>query len=151
MQKALTAAATKTLGLKLARTPLEAQRMRSKLVDQAEYTAVRPVAVTKSTPLTEASEKYFGNLEARGLAAKSISTYRTGVGPFIQTCKKACVEDMIKQDMIDFIGCLRKQPLPKRKNSNPERTYSNKFSYVAPNWFFPRKSTLRSQRTATKA
>ena len=72
--------------------PLEAQRMRSKLVDQVEYTAVRPVAVTKSTPLTEASEKYFGNLEARGLAAKSISTYRTGVDPFIQTCKKACVE-----------------------------------------------------------
>jgi hypothetical protein len=36
-----------------------------------------------------------------------------------------------KQDMIDFMGWLRKQPLPKRRNSNAERTYSNKVGYVA--------------------
>jgi integrase/recombinase XerD len=36
-----------------------------------------------------------------------------------------------KQDIIDFMGWLRKQPLPKRRNSNPERTYSNKVGYVA--------------------
>jgi hypothetical protein len=29
--------------------PLEAQRMRSKLVDQTEYTAVQPTAIAKST------------------------------------------------------------------------------------------------------
>ncbi len=111
--------------------PLEAQRMRSRLVDKAEYTAAQPVAVTKGTPLVQASEKYFANLEARGLDAKSIRTYRTGVDPLVQTCKKACVEDVTKQDMIDFMGWLRKQPLPKRRNSNPERTYSNKVGYVA--------------------
>jgi integrase len=40
-------------------------------------------------------------------------------------------EDVTKQDIIDFMGWLRKQPLPKRRNSNPERTYSNKVGYVA--------------------
>jgi len=47
--------------------PLEAQRMRSELVDQIEYAAVQPVAMKNSTPLAQASEKYFANLEARGL------------------------------------------------------------------------------------
>jgi integrase len=111
--------------------PLEAQRMRSKLVDQSEYTAVQPAAITKGTPLAQASERYFTNLEARGLDAKSIRTYRARVDPFVQACKKACVEDVTKQDMIDFMGWLRKQPVPKRRNSNPERTYSNEVGYVA--------------------
>jgi len=105
--------------------------MRSGLVDQAEYTAVQPIRVTKGTPLAQASEKYFADLEARGVDAKSIRSYRTGVDPFVQTCKKACIEDVIKQDMIDFMGWLREQPLRKRRNSNPERTYSNKVGYVA--------------------
>jgi hypothetical protein len=111
--------------------PLEAQRMRSKLVDQAEYTAVKPVAITMGTPLAQASEKYFANLEARGVSAKSIRTYRTGVEQFVQTCKKGNVEDVTKQDMIDFMGWLRKQSSPKRRNSIPPRTYSNKVNYVA--------------------
>jgi hypothetical protein len=46
--------------------------MRSKLVDQTEYTAVQPAAITKGTSLTQVSERYFTNLEARGLDAKSI-------------------------------------------------------------------------------
>ena len=33
--------------------PLEAQRIRSKLVDQTEYTAVQPAAITKSTSLAQ--------------------------------------------------------------------------------------------------
>jgi hypothetical protein len=37
---------------------------------------------------------------------------------------------VIKQQLIEFMGWLRKQPLPKRRNSNPERTYSNKVRYV---------------------
>jgi hypothetical protein len=36
-----------------------------------------------------------------------------------------------QDSMIDFMGWLRKQPLPKRRNSNPERTHSNKVGYVA--------------------
>jgi len=111
--------------------PLDAQRMRSKLVDQTEYTAVQTVAVTNGMSLAQASEKYLANLEARGLDAKSIRAYRTGVDPFVQTCERTHLKDVTKQDMIDFMGWLRKQPLPIRRNSNPERTYSNKVGYVA--------------------
>lgn len=32
---------------------------------------------------------------------------------------------------MNFMGWLRKQPLPKRKHSNPERTYANKVGHVA--------------------
>jgi len=41
------------------------------------------------------------------------------------------VEEVKKQDMLDFMGWMRKQPLPKRRHSNPNRTYNNKVSYVA--------------------
>jgi hypothetical protein len=33
--------------------------------------------------------------------------------------------------MINFMGWLRKQPLPQRKHSNPQRTYANKVGHVA--------------------
>jgi integrase len=70
-------------------------------------------------------------LAARGIEAESIRTYRGGVDPFVKNCKKATVEEVTKQDLIDFMGWLRKQPLQKRKHSNPNRTYFNKVSYVA--------------------
>ena len=41
------------------------------------------------------------------------------------------LEGTAQQDMINFMGWLRKQPLPKRRNSNPDRTYANKVGYVA--------------------
>src|ERR1700692_2969963 len=87
--------------------------------------------MTKGMSLAQASERYFTNLEARGLDAKSIRTYRAGVDPFVRTCKKGYVEDVTKQDMIDYMGWLRKQPLLKRRNCNPEGTYSNKVGHVA--------------------
>ncbi len=61
----------------------------------------------------------------------SVDRKRSTKKALVRTCKKACVEDVSKQDMIDFLGWLRKQPLSKRTNSNPERTYSNKVGYVA--------------------
>jgi hypothetical protein len=120
----------KNSGIEAGTDPLEAQRMRSKFVDQAEYTAVQPAVVTKGTPLAQASETYFANLEARALDAKSIRTYRTGVDPFVRTCKKACVEDVSKQDMIDFMGWLRSR-CPSGEIPIPKRTYSNTVGYVA--------------------
>jgi site-specific recombinase XerD len=81
--------------------------------------------------LAQASEKYFANLEARELDAKSIRAYRTGIDPFVRTCERAHVEDVTRQDLIDFMGWLHKQPLLIRRNSNPERTYNNKVGYVA--------------------
>jgi len=60
------------------------------------------------------------------LDPKTILTYRTGVDQFVENCAKTYVEDVTKQDMINFTGWLRKQPLPQRRNSNPDRTYANK-------------------------
>ncbi len=119
---------------------LKAERRRRERVSLAEYerlsgTAPMPSSGTATasgkTTLLAAAAKYFSNLEARGLDAKTIRTYRTGVDPFVENCGKTYVEDVTKQDMINFMGWLRKQPLPKRRNSNPDRTYANKVGYVA--------------------
>ena len=88
-------------------------------------------AIFGKTPLATASQRYFSNLEARGADPKSIRTYRSAVDPFIENCAKSYVEDVIKQDIINFMSWLRKQPLPQRKHSNPQRTYANKFGHVA--------------------
>jgi len=85
-------------------------------------------------PLAEAVETYFKNLENRGVDAESIRCYRSGVDPFVKHCKKATVEEVKKQDMLDFMGWMRKQPLLKRRHSNPNRTYNNKVSYMACNF-----------------
>ena len=114
--------------------PAEALRRRTKLSEQespAQQTAPAPGAIATGTPLAEAAETYFKNLENRGVDAESIRCYRSGVDPFVKHCKKATVEEVKKQDMLDFMGSMRKQPLPKRRHSNPNRTYNNKVSYVA--------------------
>ncbi len=113
--------------------PAEALRRRTKLSEQespAQQTAPASDAAT-GTPLAEAAETYFKNLENRGVDAESIRCYRSGVDPFVKHCKKATVEEVKKQDVLDFMGWMRKQPLPKRRHSNPNRTYNNKVSYVA--------------------
>jgi len=119
---------------------LEAQRQRNVRLDEEEFKRLRGTApmpkttvepISGKTPLTVAAERYFSNLEARRLDPKSIRTYRTGVDPFVENCDRTYVEDVTKQDMIDFMGSLRKQPLTKRRNSNPDRTYANKVGYVA--------------------
>jgi len=119
---------------------LEAERRRRERVSLAEYqrlSGTTPlqnsgvVLTSGKTPLLAAALKYFSNLEARGADSKTIRTYRTGVDPFVENCAKTYVEDVTKQDIINFVGWLRKQPSPRRKNSNPERTYANKVGYVA--------------------
>jgi integrase len=110
--------------------PAEALRLRTKMSEQEDSSDPRPVAA-KGTALAAASEKYFSNLEARGVDAGRIRTYRSAVDPFVKTCKKELIEQVEKQDMIDFMGWLRKQPLPRRRHSNPERTYNNKVGHVA--------------------
>jgi len=69
--------------------------------------------------------------EAQGRDPKTIRAYRSAVDPFVSQCKKACVEEITKQNLIDFMGWLRRQPVPQRKNGNPEQTYHNKVSHVA--------------------
>jgi integrase len=83
------------------------------------------------TPIAEAVTNYKKNLVSRGLDPKSIRVYTVAVDQFAESCSKQYVEDVTKQDMIDFSGWLRRQPLPKRKHSNPERTYFNKVGHAA--------------------
>ena len=119
---------------------LEAQRRRNARLDEEELKRLRGTAAVQTldtaptcskTSLATAAGRYFTNLEARGADPKTIRTYRSAVDPFVEHCDKTYVEDVTKQDIINFMGWLRKQPLPKRKHSNPERTYANKVGHVA--------------------
>jgi integrase/recombinase XerD len=110
--------------------PAEALRRRTKMSGQ-ESPVQQTAPAGTGIPLAEAVETYFKNLENRGVDAESIRCYRSGVDPFVKYCKKATVEEVKKQDLLDFMGWMRKQPLPKRRHSNPNRTYNNKVSYVA--------------------
>jgi integrase len=114
---------------------LEAQRKRMLRLNQLEYERLSgkapvPTTVVERTLLAAAVERYFSNCEARGLDSKTIRAYHSAVDPFVAQCKKAYVEDVDKQDMIDFMGWLRKQPVPKRKHGNPARTMNNKVGNV---------------------
>lgn len=82
--------------------------------------------------LVAAAEKYFANCEARGLDVESIRKYRAAVDPFIEHCGVTYIDECRdnKQVLINFMGWLRKQPIPKRKHGNPERTLANKVEDV---------------------
>lgn len=87
--------------------------------------------VERKTTLASAVELYFGNLEARRADPKTIKTYRIAVNGFVASCKKLHVEDIDKQDILDYMRWLGAQPMPKRKHGNPERTMFNKVGHVA--------------------
>jgi integrase len=110
--------------------PAEALRQRTEL---AEESGTEPIVGAKGrTPLKEAADTYFKNLEAQGKHSLTIRSYRTGVDPFVNLCKKKkeFVEQVDKQDLLDFMAWMRKQPVPVRRHGNPNRTMSNKVLYV---------------------
>jgi len=103
------------------------------------YAAHNGVAVPQATAkesetritIESAVLTYFANLLAQGKDPKTIKTYRVAVAGFVTSCsKKKYVDEIEKQDLFDYMAWLRKQPLPKRKHSNPDRTYSNKLSHT---------------------
>jgi integrase len=110
--------------------PLAAQRMRSKLVDQTEYTTVQPLPFAKGTLLPEALDNYLSDLEALGRTDGTLATYRRDITPFVQNCKAVCVGDVARQGLIEYMRWQRKQPIPQRKHANPERTYHNRLINV---------------------
>jgi len=77
-------------------------------------------------------EKYFANCEARGLDSETIRRYRAAVDPFVEHCGVTYVDAGRdnKQVLLNYMGWLRKQPVPKRKHRNPERTLANKVGDV---------------------
>lgn len=85
----------------------------------------------RKTTLSSAVELYFSNLEARRADPKTIKTYRIAVNGFVASCKKPYVENIDKQDMLDYMRWLGDKLVPKRKHGNPERTMFNKVGHVA--------------------
>jgi Phage integrase, N-terminal SAM-like domain len=81
------------------------------------------------TPMSEAAERYFNNLVAKGRDGKTIKTYKVAVYGFIDSCEKIFIEDVEEQDLINYMAWLRRQPQKLRKHANPERTYFNKCSF----------------------
>ena len=121
---------------------LEAQRKRKQWLALDEFNRLSGRGSAKSTAilpdgsgmitLAAAAEKYFANCEARGLDAETIRKYRAAVDPFIEHCGVTYVDECKdnKQVLLNYMGWLRKQPVPKRKHSNPERTLANKVGDV---------------------
>jgi hypothetical protein len=62
----------------------------------------------------------------------TIRKYRSAVNAFIEHCGVTYVDECRdnKQPLLDYMGWLRKQPVPKRKHGNPERTLANKVQDV---------------------
>lgn len=79
--------------------------------------------------LQQAREKYIKNLEAMGKDKKTISAYRVSVDSFLIACEKRFIDEIERQDLIDYMGWLRKQPRVDRRG-DPNRTYFNKVSNV---------------------
>jgi len=121
---------------------LEAQRKRKQRLMLDEYnrlsgktsaqcSSVLPGSAGRIT-LAAAAENYFANCEARGLDPETIRKYRAAVDPFVERCGVTYVDECRdnKQVLLNYMGWLRKQPVPKRKHSNPERTLANKVGDV---------------------
>ena len=102
------------------------------------YAAHIGIAMPQATPkgseeritIESAVVSYFANLTAQGKDPKTIRTYRIAVDGFVASCSKKHIDEIEKQDLFDHMAWLRKQPLPKRKHSNPNRTYYNKLSHI---------------------
>ncbi len=86
-----------------------------------------------------AVEQYFKNLESQGKDRKTIRAYRVALREFRESCSKQFLDEICKQDLLDFMGWLRIQPAKLRKDGkprkarrsgDPNRTYFNKVNNV---------------------
>ena len=121
---------------------LEAQRKRKQRLALDDYKRLSAKASSQSSvvlpdsegriTLAAAAEKYFANCEARGLDSETVRKYRAAVDPFVEHCGVTYVDECRnnKQPLLNYMGWLRKQPVPKRKHSNPERTLANRVGDV---------------------
>ena len=89
--------------------------------------------------MDDAVEQYYKNLHSQGKDPKTIRAYKVAVEEFRKSCTKKLLSEIGPQDLIDFMGWLRKQP-PKlrkdgtprkpRRSGDPNRTYFNKVNNV---------------------
>jgi hypothetical protein len=58
--------------------------------------------------IAAAVEQYFKNLQSQGKDQKTIRAYKVAIAEFRQSCSKQCVDEIGKQDLLDFMagyGC----------------------------------------------
>jgi integrase len=102
-------------------------------------TPVNPKTENSRLSVDDAVEQYFKNLHSQGKDPKTVRAYKVAVEEFRKSCPKRFLNEIGKQDLIDFMGWLRKQP-PKlrkdgtprkpRRSGDPNRTYFNKVNNV---------------------
>lgn len=92
--------------------------------------------------LKAAAETYLENCIKKGRGEETMGLYRNAVNSFLEHCGVTYVDEIsksvvvngnttiISQPLLDYLGWLRKQPIPKRKNGNPDRTIANKVERV---------------------
>ena len=89
--------------------------------------------------MDDAVAQYFKNLHSQGKDPKTIRAYKVAVEEFRKSCTKKFLNEIGRQDLIDFMGWLRKQrpklrkdgtPRKSRRSGDPNRTYFNKVNNV---------------------
>jgi integrase len=89
--------------------------------------------------IEDAVKQYFKNLQSQGKDPKTVRAYKVAVEEFRKSCPKKFMDEIAKQDLIDFMGWLREQPSKMRKDGkprkprrsgDPNRTYFNKVNNV---------------------
>jgi hypothetical protein len=68
-----------------------------------------------------AVEQYFKNLQSQGKDRKTIRAYKLAIEEFRQSCTKKFVDEIRKQDLIDFMGWLRTRSPKLRKDGTPRK------------------------------
>jgi hypothetical protein len=66
-------------------------------------------------------QKHSGNLHSQGKDPKTIRAYKVAVEEFRKSCTKKFLSEIGRQDLIDFMGWLRKQPPKLRKDGTPRK------------------------------
>ncbi len=94
---------------------------------------------TNKLSMDDAVKQYYKNLQSQGKDPKTVRAYKVAVEEFRKSCPKEFLNEIGRQDLIDFMGWLRKQP-PKlrkdgtprkqRRSGDPNRTYFNKLNNV---------------------
>lgn len=92
----------------------------------------RPAAASDQNRLkvNAAIDQYFRNLYALGKDPKTVRAYRKAIYQFRESCTKQYMDEIGKQDLINFMGWLRSQPQRRQRNANPGRTHFNKVNNV---------------------
>jgi integrase len=94
---------------------------------------------TNKLSMDDAVEQYYKNLQSQGKDPKTVRAYKVAVEEFRKSCPKKFLNEIGRQDLIDFMGWLRKQPPKLRKDGtprkqrssgDPNRTYFNKVNNV---------------------